>query len=51
MALSQEEINRIKEALIMTAHYTGDTEYKRIFEKIKEMEKEWEEEKKRRRKL
>lgn len=51
MSLTQEEIDRIKEALIMTTHYTGDNEYKRILEKIYEMEKEWKEEKKRRLKL
>lgn len=51
MSLTQEEIDRIKEALIMTAHYTGDSEYLRIKNKILEMEKEWKEEQKRRRKL
>ena len=46
MTLTEEDILRIKEALVMTAHYTGDIKYNQVLNKILEMKKEWEENKK-----
>lgn len=47
MALNNEEILRIKEALIISKHYTGDTKYIEVLDHILAMEKEFEENKKR----
>lgn len=47
MVLSNEDVLRIKEALIISKHYTGDTKYVEVLDKMVQMEKEYEENKKR----
>lgn len=47
MALTNEDVLRIKEALIISKHYTGDNKYIEVLDHILAMEKEWEKNQKR----
>lgn len=41
IALKDEEVIRIMEALVLAEYYTGDLKYKNVLEKLQLMQKEW----------